>query len=258
MYQVTGNPTYAANHLMLTNMLLHKDLDNDGGIPASADPASPIDASWVTNYLAMMGCDFYLGRTVDAGVVAMTSPRNFTGLHVGVSTPITALVGNWGTQALSNVMVTCAGAVTETLYVNLPVYQTISVTFTPWTPQSLGVDSLWVTVHAVGDTMTFNDTDISRFKVKAASSQLSAISLQLSPNPFNPTTAISYELRAASYVSLKVYDTTGRLVATLVEGWQEAGTHEATFDGSKLASGVYLYTLTAGGNTVTGKMVLLK
>jgi hypothetical protein len=57
---------------------------------------------------------------------------------------------------------------------------------------------------------------------------------------------------------LKVYDTTGRLVATLADGWQEAGTHEVTFDGSKLASGIYLFTLNAGQQHTTGKMVLLK
>jgi hypothetical protein len=78
------------------------------------------------------------------------------------------------------------------------------------------------------------------------------------PNPFNPTTNISYELRAASYVNLKVYDASGRFVGTLVEGMREAGTHEAAFDGSNLASGVYPYSLNAGGQMVTGKMMLLK
>jgi hypothetical protein len=80
----------------------------------------------------------------------------------------------------------------------------------------------------------------------------------LYPNPFNRTATISYELQAAGHVSLKVYDTAGRLVTTLVNSWREAGTHEVTFDGSKLASGIYLYTLTFGQQHATGKMVLLK
>jgi hypothetical protein len=79
-----------------------------------------------------------------------------------------------------------------------------------------------------------------------------------SPNPFNPTTVIRYQMPDARKVSLKVYDTTGRLVATLVDGQQEAGIHEVTFDGSKLASGVYIYSLTAGDYRAAGKMVLLK
>jgi hypothetical protein len=78
------------------------------------------------------------------------------------------------------------------------------------------------------------------------------------PNPFNPTTAISYQLSASSRVSLRVYDLTGRLVSVLADGWREVGTHQATFDGSGLASGMYLYTLTAGQNHASGKVVLLK
>jgi len=78
------------------------------------------------------------------------------------------------------------------------------------------------------------------------------------PNPFNPTTVISYKLPAASHVSLQVYDTSGRLVATLVDGWREAGEHEVIFDGSKLASGIYLYHVEAEGNMASGKMLLLK
>ncbi|RJP76727.1 MAG: T9SS C-terminal target domain-containing protein [Candidatus Zixiibacteriota bacterium] len=78
------------------------------------------------------------------------------------------------------------------------------------------------------------------------------------PNPFNPTTALSYELRAASYVRLRVYDTAGREVRALVDGWRDAGVHEVTFDGSGLASGVYLVRLEAGEFTQTEKIVLLK
>jgi hypothetical protein len=78
------------------------------------------------------------------------------------------------------------------------------------------------------------------------------------PNPFNPTTTLSYELQASSHVSLKVYDTTGRLVQTLADGWREAGEHQVTFDGSNLPSGIYLFSLVAGDNSATGKMVLLK
>jgi hypothetical protein len=83
-------------------------------------------------------------------------------------------------------------------------------------------------------------------------------SFKLNPNPFNPTTAISYQLSAFSQVSLKVYDLSGRLVTTLVDGWREAGSHQVTFDGSNLASGVYLYALQAEGRTVSGKMMLVK
>ncbi|RJP73056.1 MAG: T9SS C-terminal target domain-containing protein, partial [Candidatus Zixiibacteriota bacterium] len=78
------------------------------------------------------------------------------------------------------------------------------------------------------------------------------------PNPFNPETAIGYRLPASGRVHLRVYDTAGREVATLVNGWQEAGVYQVTFDGSGLASGVYLVRMEAGDFTATQKMVLLK
>jgi hypothetical protein len=78
------------------------------------------------------------------------------------------------------------------------------------------------------------------------------------PNPFNPAAVISYQLSTVSEVNLAVYDITGRQVAELVNGWRDAGMHEVTFDGSSLASGVYVYQLTAGDYQVQGKMVLMK
>jgi hypothetical protein len=78
------------------------------------------------------------------------------------------------------------------------------------------------------------------------------------PNPFNSLTTIQFELRDAAHIKLKIYDTTGRPVSTLVDGWRNIGSHEATFDGSTLASGVYIYNLQAGGFQAAGKMLLLK
>lgn len=78
------------------------------------------------------------------------------------------------------------------------------------------------------------------------------------PNPFNPVTAIKYELPKQSFVSLKVYDIMGREVATLVSSDQKAGYYEVNFDASKLASGVYVYRITAGEFIHSQKMMLLK
>ncbi len=78
------------------------------------------------------------------------------------------------------------------------------------------------------------------------------------PNPFNPTTAITYQLSANSHVTLKVYDILGREVATLVNQKEIAGSHSVTFDGSRLASGVYFYRLVAGSYTATKKLILIK
>jgi len=78
------------------------------------------------------------------------------------------------------------------------------------------------------------------------------------PNPFNPTTVASFELRVSSYISLRIYDTAGRLVATLADGWRDAGNHQITFDGSGLPSGIYIAKLTAGDYSQVQKMILMK
>jgi len=86
----------------------------------------------------------------------------------------------------------------------------------------------------------------------------SSLITSISPNPFNPSTTISLELRAASFVKLAIYDVSGRLVATLVDGWRDAGVHEATFDGSRLASGIYLAKLETSEFAQVQKLVLMK
>jgi hypothetical protein len=78
------------------------------------------------------------------------------------------------------------------------------------------------------------------------------------PNPFNPSTTIRYALPERSHVTLAVFNPLGQQVATLVEGEMEAGHHEVTFDASSLASGVYMYRLTAGDYVQTRKLVLLR
>ncbi len=78
------------------------------------------------------------------------------------------------------------------------------------------------------------------------------------PNPFNPTTAISYQLSGLSRVTLKVYDILGREVATLVNGYQQAGMHTVTFSATGLASGAYFYRLRSGTQVETRKCMLVR
>lgn len=78
------------------------------------------------------------------------------------------------------------------------------------------------------------------------------------PNPFNPSTTIRYELPAASQVRLSVFDMLGREVSVLVDERKEAGVHEARFDGSGLASGVYLYRMQSGEFVQTKQLVLVR
>lgn len=98
------------------------------------------------------------------------------------------------------------------------------------------------------------DTPIEKVPI-----QLKKITLsQNYPNPFNPVTHISYTLPTAEHVTLSLYNTLGQLVATLADENQPAGSHMVTLDASSLPSGVYIYSLKAGGITQTRKMTLIK
>jgi hypothetical protein len=81
--------------------------------------------------------------------------------------------------------------------------------------------------------------------------------LQNYPNPFNSTTLISFDLFAASHVTLKIYDILGREVQTLVNGAADVGRHQVILDGSNLSTGVYFYLLHAGDFKETRKLVIL-
>ena len=79
------------------------------------------------------------------------------------------------------------------------------------------------------------------------------------PNPFNPSTIIKYQVPQNSFVNLKVYNSLGQEVATLVNGMVNAGNYDVQFNASNLSSGVYYYIIKAGDNFVqTRKMILMK
>ncbi len=78
------------------------------------------------------------------------------------------------------------------------------------------------------------------------------------PNPFNPTTAIDFQLSAVSHATVIVYDILGRKVATLVDGLKRPGSYKVNFDGRGLPSGIYFCRMSAGNFTGIMKMVLIK
>ncbi|MDD4206139.1 MAG: T9SS type A sorting domain-containing protein [Candidatus Delongbacteria bacterium] len=85
----------------------------------------------------------------------------------------------------------------------------------------------------------------------------SAALYQNYPNPFNPVTEISFSIPETSAVNLSVFDTTGRLVRTLVNEKRTYGRHTISFDGSGLNSGIYFYRLQTDGRTIDAKRMLL-
>jgi hypothetical protein len=134
---------------------------------------------------------------------------------------------------------------------------------------SIGYDGLLLKTHNGGGSVS----------VQNINSEIPAsYSLgQNYPNPFNPITKIKFDIakfpsfggvpepakrlafeRRGGLVTLKIYNITGREVQTLVNERLQAGTYEATFDGSALNSGVYFYKLITEGFSETKKMLLLK
>ena len=83
------------------------------------------------------------------------------------------------------------------------------------------------------------------------------------PNPFNPSTTISFSLSTPSHVSLRIYDASGRYIRTLIDEPCDAGRHEERWDGRdesgrELSSGIYFCRIEAGALSETRKMVLLR
>jgi agmatine/peptidylarginine deiminase len=78
------------------------------------------------------------------------------------------------------------------------------------------------------------------------------------PNPFNPSTQISYYLEKKDFVSLKIFDVTGREIQKIVNGIQSEGIHTINFDGRNLPSGVYFYTIESNGWKDTKRMLMIK
>ena len=78
------------------------------------------------------------------------------------------------------------------------------------------------------------------------------------PNPFNPSTIITFQIPKTGLVTLKIYDVLGRQVTTLVNEELNVGKHETVFDASRISSGIYFYQLKAGSFVQTKKMILIK
>ncbi len=116
-------------------------------------------------------------------------------------------------------------------------------------------------VTPVGRGIVYGDPLLSQtgFAATAQRSVQSSYSLsQNFPNPFNPSTRISFNLPANSFVTLKVFDVIGREIATVVSEELQAGSYTRDWNAYSMPSGVYFYSLQAGSYTMTNRLVLLR
>ncbi len=108
----------------------------------------------------------------------------------------------------------------------------------------------YLTAHfltSYGDNFSFQNTNIAN-----------EYKLDNYPNPFNPSTKISFTIPQNGIVSLKVYNLIGKETIELINEYKKAGTYDVIFDGSSLASGIYFYRLVTSDYSNTKKMILIK
>ena len=119
-------------------------------------------------------------------------------------------------------------------------------------------DSKQITLTNSGsDNVNFNLTPVTNMK----NNNTNPVQFNLSqnyPNPFNPSTVISYVVPKDGNVSLKVYNSLGELVTSLINADQKAGGYSVRFDGTNLSSGIYFYSIETAGFKDTKRMVLVK
>jgi hypothetical protein len=134
-------------------------------------------------------------------------------------------------------------------------------------------DLIWYDVRAYYSTEgTYSDPDwVAAFGMENMNKQENNFVVQTTeteipteylisnyPNPFNPTTTINYQLPESGFVTLKVYDSLGKELATLVNENKAAGYYKVNFNASKLSSGIYIYKLTSNNVNISKKMILMK
>jgi hypothetical protein len=113
--------------------------------------------------------------------------------------------------------------------------------------------SLWTTLNRAFSGSNIADDPLSEIK--------SDTKFKLGdnyPNPFNPTTRISFSIPHESYVTLKIYDNIGREIAVLVNGVKDEGEYAVDFNADRYAAGVYYYKLSVGNQTQVKRMILVK
>jgi hypothetical protein len=150
-----------------------------------------------------------------------------------------------------------------------PVSNVVTFEFTYTAPSSTGAVTLFANGNSVnlngsssGDMWNFAPNKIITVNpVTDVNENSIATSFNLNqnyPNPFNPSTKISYSLKKGNHVSLTVFDVLGKEVITLVNQYQNPGTHFVEFNASAYMSGIYFYRIESGNFSAVRKMILNK
>ncbi|MEQ9263739.1 MAG: discoidin domain-containing protein [Balneolaceae bacterium] len=151
------------------------------------------------------------------------------------------------------------GSVVDTLIFDVPVnvWQDLPLTITSENQiQSISIDHYWGYMEFDYMEVVIQGAMVSNEEEAETPQEL--ILQQNYPNPFNPTTTINYSIPQTSHVVMKVYNSLGQEVSTLVDRRQSAGAHSIRWNAANLSSGVYFYKIFVGSDVYTRKMVLIK
>ena len=192
----------------------------------------------------------YIAKTFDS---LMTYPKLFD-----TTTEITAEIASMTTKILKRVNGYFYAPIdTSNIFVSL---KEVQVDKNKYAVHLLGVKSVSDTGFLRLDTISSRENQTVRFYQSGQENNTSLLTY-VYPNPFNPTTAISFQLSAISEVTLKIYNVLGQEVAVLIDNERmENGEHEVQFDASGLPSGVYFYRLNVNNGEFmqTKKLLLMK
>ena len=201
---------------------------------------------------------FFTGITVDefGGVnVIFYDDRNTTSDSAGVFLARSTDGGNsWNEYEISdhNFKPAAIGGLGQGyMGDNIDITSVGNKLFPVWMDNSTGTYQIWTVPIEFSSVGVLEDNNLIPYAFDLK---------QNYPNPFNPGTTIEFNLPNNSNVTLKIYDVTGKEIASLINEFKESGIHKINFDAVKygLSSGVYFYTLTADGIINTKSMIVLK
>ena len=128
------------------------------------------------------------------------------------------------------------------------------------TPKFVWIDSDGKAHNLTADTPVFLNNEIYNISLEHMESTIpdEYTLLHNYPNPFNPSTTISFSVPRNGHVTINIFDVNGRLVSTLLDDTIGSGYHNVTWDATEMSAGLYMYTLQAEGISLSNKMILMK